>query len=167
MDAYIDRRLAPLDYLALYPAKIIAQNADGSLELRPDDARVPDLSSVPIRLGLPGVSVTVAPGSRVLIGFENGKPSAPVATIWDASTLKTITITASATVSVIAPSILLGDAAGSQYGVARVGDPVDILFPPLCPVTGTLNGAPFAGVVTFATSGIGIIAAGSTETYST
>jgi hypothetical protein len=81
------RATQPVDYLALYPAKVLKQNADGTLELVPDDARIPHTSNVPIRLGIPGTTVKVAVAARVLLGFENASPSQPVATLWEASGL--------------------------------------------------------------------------------
>lgn len=72
-----------IDYLAIYPAKIHAQNADLTLEVTCDDARIGGLSKVSIRHGIPGVEVKVAAGSRVLIGFENGDPQQYYAALWD------------------------------------------------------------------------------------
>jgi hypothetical protein len=62
---------------------VAAQNGDGSLELQPDDERLPPVSRVPLRLGLPGVAVKVAAGSRVLLGFEGGDARSPVALLWE------------------------------------------------------------------------------------
>lgn len=84
--------LQPIDYLALYPAKVVSQNADKTLELIPDDTRFKGIKSVPIRLGLPGCSVDVAGGSRVLLGFEAGDPSRPVATLWQQSVVTELRI---------------------------------------------------------------------------
>lgn len=84
--------LQPIDYLALYPAKVVSQNADKTLELIPDDTRFKGIKSVPVRLGLPGCSVDVAGGSRVLLGFEAGDPSRPVATLWQQSVVTELRI---------------------------------------------------------------------------
>lgn len=98
LDAVVQLMQRRVDYFALYPAKVLANNSDGTLELQPDDVRLPGLSRVPMRLGLPGVTVKVAPGSRVLLGFEAGSPSRPVATIWESSGLLEVTISAAAKV---------------------------------------------------------------------
>ena len=74
-----------LDYLALYPARVVVQNDDGTLDLQPDDARLPAMQRVPIRYGVPGVTATAAPGSNVLVGFEAGDPARPVAMLWEVS----------------------------------------------------------------------------------
>jgi hypothetical protein len=76
-----------IDFLASYPARVVEQNADGSLELIPDDTRISGLSNVPIRYGVPGVKATVAPGARVLLGFAGGDPAKPQAELWESATL--------------------------------------------------------------------------------
>ena len=76
-----------VDYYAIYPARVVSQNGDGSLELKPDDTRLPGLSMVPIRYGIPGVKVKVAPGARVLLGFAGGDPQQPVAELWESGTV--------------------------------------------------------------------------------
>ena len=84
---FIEQVFPRLDYLALYPAKVNAQNSDLTLELRPDDARLPDHSKVPIRHGVPNMQVKVSAGARVLLGFEGGDPSKPVATLWESASV--------------------------------------------------------------------------------
>lgn len=88
-------RLFPgLDFQALYPATVKAQNQDGTLELVPDDVRFSSHSKVPLRLGLPGVAVKVSANGRVLLGFEGGDPRRPVATLWGTGGVTELTITA-------------------------------------------------------------------------
>lgn len=127
VDALVGRRL---DYLAFYEARVIAQNGDGSLELRAEDARVGDLSHVAIRLGIPGVTVVTTPGARVLVGFEGGDPQRPIASFWSAGGLKELRF-------------------GGAAGVARVGDPVQFTLPgaPI-PITGVTPAGPFVGTLT-------------------
>lgn len=71
-------------FLGQYTAQVVTQAADGTLDLLPDDARLraSGLQSVPIRHGLPGVRVKVPPGSRVLLGFDNGDARSPYAALW-------------------------------------------------------------------------------------
>jgi hypothetical protein len=108
------RRFSRIDYFALYPSIVRAQNADGTLELEPEDSRLAQVPHVPIRLGLPGVTVKVAKGAKVLLGFTRGDPSQPVATLWEAHSLTEITITASVKVVVAAPDVRLGGPAALQ-----------------------------------------------------
>lgn len=109
-----------IDYMAMYPARVVSQNGDGSLELKPDDTRLPGMSKVPIRYGIPGVKVKVPSGARVAIEFERADPARPVATVWDGG-LKEIEITASTVAKVNAPRVEL---AGGGPPIARVGDSV-------------------------------------------
>lgn len=85
-----------VDYLASYPATAVTQNGDGTLEIQPDDSRLPSLSSVPIRYGVPGVSAQIANGGRVLLAFAGGDPAKPIATVWEAASVTSLTVTASA-----------------------------------------------------------------------
>ncbi len=74
-----------LDYTQLYPAVVVKQNSDGTLQLLADSPTVRGTghNNVRIRHGLPGVSVEVSAGARVRLGFENGQPSQPYASLWD------------------------------------------------------------------------------------
>lgn len=110
--AIIERAISRMDYYALYPCRVVQQNGDGTLDLSPDSARLSGLSHVPVRLGLPGATVKVDSGSRVLLGFENGSPSAPVATIWEQPMLLELCVDAKTKVQVMAPAIELG---GDEY----------------------------------------------------
>lgn len=136
---FIRTVVGPVDYFAQYPAKVLAQNADNTLELQPDSPRLPGLSGVPMR-GLPGVVAKVKPGARVLVGFENGSPDAPVAMLAEPSGLLQLTISADVKVTVSAPLVVLAD--GVQQ-VARVGDTVTIV--------GTAGPFPVSAVGTIAT----------------
>lgn len=100
-----------LDFLASYPARVVAQNADGTLELQPDDARLPGLSNVPVRYGVPGIRATVAAGARVLLGFAAGDPSKPQAELWEMASVTKLEITAT--------QIVLN---GGTQPIARAGD---------------------------------------------
>lgn len=71
-------------FLGQHTAEVIAQAADGTLDLMPDsDAlRAQGLQAVPIRHGLPGVEVEVPAGERVLLSFDGGDPTKPYASLW-------------------------------------------------------------------------------------
>lgn len=143
--ALVRRLTARIDYLALYACRVVAQNTDLTLELQPDDARIPSLSAVPIRHGLPGVTVRVAAGARVLLAFENGDPSKPVATLWDSASVEEI-VFAGGTKKVAREDdeVSLGTFAYTP-GVSLVWvppgsvEPVPILPTPT-PVTGRITG---------------------------
>lgn len=87
LDALIRWSTREQPYLRLYPATVRAQAADGTLDLEPDDAAIrgTGLSGVPIRHGIPGVTVEISSGQRVLLGFEAGDPRRPYAALWRTS----------------------------------------------------------------------------------
>ena len=111
LETAVKHYTARLDFYAMYPARVVAQNPDGSLELKPDDARLPGFSAVPIRYGVPGIRVEVVPGARIGIEFEGGNPSAPVATLWASGTVSRLFIDAT--------QIVLN---GGTLPIARAGD---------------------------------------------
>lgn len=76
-------------YQRLYPARVVGQAPGGGrLDLLPDDERIRGVGTqgVPIRHGLPGVSVEVPVGARVMLGFEEGNPAKPYAALWEGVT---------------------------------------------------------------------------------
>lgn len=127
--AVVNGLLYRVDYLALYPAKVNAQAANGTLDVTPEDTRLPGMAGVPLRLGLPGCKATVQAGGRVLLGFEAGDPRRPVATIWDAATVTKLEVNATEVVF----------NAGTKE-VARKDDGIS---------AGTLSGTCPAGAVSF------------------
>lgn len=135
LEALIRRFTAHVDYYARYPAKVITQQSDGTLDILPEDARVPPMQAVPIRYGLPGVKATVPPGGRVLVGFEGGNPQRPMVELWDFSAVTEVHITAG--------TVVLNE---GSLPVARKTDPVKVTIPPLTVVTAgsgvTLNPDP-------------------------
>ena len=103
-----------IDYLAPYSAVVKAQSAiDGSLDLQPDDAKLPGMQGIPIDYGVPGISATVAVGARVLLQFVGGDPSKPRATLWESSSVTLLTVTAT-NVVVAASSVKLGSSGATQ-----------------------------------------------------
>lgn len=112
-------------FLGQYPCRIVTQRDSGTLDVVPDDKRIPAMTEVPIRYGVPGVSVKVT-GGRCLVSFENGDPRYPVATLWETATVREIRITTTTKVVLDCPDVNLGDESGAP--IARVGDPIDIVF---------------------------------------
>lgn len=81
-----------LDYLALYPARVVSQAANGRLDLVPEDARLDPCAGIPLRYGLPGVTATVPAGGRVLLGFEHGDPGRPYAALWESGEVTALSV---------------------------------------------------------------------------
>lgn len=141
LHALIRDMLGPLDYHAPYSAKVVAQNGDGTLELQPDDPRLAGLSNVPVLLGLPGATVKVLPGARVLLGFANGDPQKPFSQVWESGTALELNLSGMTVNISGATAINLN---GPGLGVARIGDLVS-------PVAGTAGPFPVAATGTIAT----------------
>ncbi len=113
--AWVKSLFARIDYLARYPARVVAQNlVTGTLELVPDDRRLPGMSGVPIRYGVPGIKATVAPGARVLVGFAGGDPTKPEAELWESASVLKLEVNATLVTlnSGVQPIARVGDAAG-------------------------------------------------------
>lgn len=88
---FVDAIMSRVDYHALYPAKVVSQS--GTLvDVVVDDTRFGSLTKVPIRTFAPDVVVTVSPNARVLIGFENGKPDQPYASLWQSGAIVSVAI---------------------------------------------------------------------------
>lgn len=168
---FVEQVMGRVDYLALYPCRVVSQNADGTLELKPNtDKMGAGLSRVPLRLGLPGVTVKVKNQARVLLGFEAGDPQRPVATLWEADGLDEITVTAQTKAVVNSPNVWLGEEDGDARPVARLGDIVECMFPLAIPgttppnATVTVAGAPAPGWLVVTDTLLGIITTAGKKT---
>jgi hypothetical protein len=90
-----------IDYSRMYAAKVVSGGA-GMVDILADDPSVRGngITRVPIRHGVPGVTVTVPSGGRVMLFFEDGDPKKPAAALWpDGSSVTALKITA-ATVTI-------------------------------------------------------------------
>lgn len=124
--ALVERVMGRVDAFALYPATVKAMNDDGTVDLKPDSARWgAGLSRVPVR-GLPGVVVKVKTDARVHLAFSEGDVARPVAVLFDADSLDTITVVASTKILLQSPNTILAQAEGNAKGIARGGDLVKV-----------------------------------------
>jgi hypothetical protein len=80
----IARRADPLAlYSRLYRARVLAQSGDlMKVDVEPEDRLLPLMSNIPLRHGIPGITVSISPGAYVMIGWENGRPDLPFAANW-------------------------------------------------------------------------------------
>lgn len=126
----VEQHLARVDLHAWYASEVVAQAADGSLDLRLIGTSAvakrfgAGWSRVPIRYGVPGVRAAVKVGARALLGFEGGDAQAPIAIVTDGGSLDSITISAESQVTVLAPKIVAAAAESKAIPTARQGDPV-------------------------------------------
>src|SRR5690606_25223381 len=88
-----------------------------------------------LRTFLPGVEVRVKPGGHVLVSFEGGDPTRPIATLFDGGAIEGLKITAEKKIIVDAAEVDLVSAGGLP--LARQGDMVASggATPALCQVT--------------------------------
>jgi hypothetical protein len=68
---FVDERisLAGLDYLALYPARVVVQRDNGTVDVQPDSDKIPPMTERPYRGPCHGAKLTLPAGSRVTIAF--------------------------------------------------------------------------------------------------
>ncbi len=69
--------VARFEWLGVWSAKVVKQNANGTLELQMDDPAMPGLTQVPMQFGLPGIVAVVPSGTRVRVEFAGGDPGQP------------------------------------------------------------------------------------------
>lgn len=139
IDAVLDRT-----YLRSYECTVERQADDGSLDLLPDDERVRGngLQGVPIYHGLPGVTVRVKQGARVLLQYVGGDPQKPYASLWRSGDIDEISFD------------------GGQAPVARQGDSVAVYWPAIS-VSGTVSGGAVSGTLVLGNQSAGIIQTGA------
>ena len=82
---------ARVDYHVLYAGTVLAQAADGTVDVRLDSTKMPGVSGVKIRHGLPGFTCVVPSGARVLVGFEDGSPAKPYVALWESGSVTSVT----------------------------------------------------------------------------
>lgn len=75
-----------------YSAKVLSQDADGTLQVKPDATTVPPMAGVPIRPGFPGTTLTVPAGARCFVRFADGDPSRPEVVGWETATALTLAV---------------------------------------------------------------------------
>jgi hypothetical protein len=145
--AFVRELFPNLDYQGFYEYSVYdfdegAQTA--TLQNTSASSKMPQaLSKVPLRLQGAG-TVTLAAGSTVLVGFENGSPTAPFIAFYG----KTGDAPEKKLYLNVTTELKLGQDATA--GVARGGDQTTTLLPPFV-FTGTLNGQPLTGVMVAST----------------
>jgi hypothetical protein len=120
--------MAAVDYMAFYPGTVVAQNDDLTLEITSDDNRFNQFSDVPINAGIPGVTMKLAPGAKVLFGFVGGDPSAVYVSEFGLGTVLELNLKAT--------TIKLNN---GTKGVARATDPVRVTAPTSTVLSGTID----------------------------
>jgi hypothetical protein len=94
LNRFLGKIRQQIDYSRQYPGRVSKQNADGTLQVVTDDAKVKGsgLDRVTYYVGLPGSKVKVSSGQRVLIAFEAGDPDKPYVAAWQGGAALEVTI---------------------------------------------------------------------------
>lgn len=146
VEALILQVMGPIDTWACYLGTVVKQTGN-LLDVKLDDPRYgPGLSKIPYRTGIPGASAVVPAGTRVAVGFEQGRRDLPCIKAWVDGTPISVTIETSDAVTIKATNQATIDAAkielgaGALKGVARFGDAV--------------QAGPYAGTITSASGSV-------------
>ena len=145
LETIVARQTRRIDYFGLYPARVVAQHDDDTVDLVVDAERIPNPQRVTIRHGLPGVtSVRVAAGARVRLGYDGGDPRRPYAALWDAGQAEEIALN------------------GGTYKAAREGHAVQVTIPSGAQLVGTVGSVPTTLTITTPLTLTGEITEGAT-----
>jgi hypothetical protein len=126
-----------MDTHAMYPGTVVSQASSGEVDVKLDTQRFgAGLSHLTIQHGVPGMTVKVPAGTRVLVGFTNGNRGQPVAFLWPAGSSKPTEVQfEGVTIKVKGTTLIELNPTGAM-GVARMGD--------------TVVAGPFGGTITTA-----------------
>lgn len=141
LSALIRRETSSRDLEKSFAARAVAQNADGTLEIKPIDSEMPDLSEVPVRLGMPGITeFKIIPPVECSYGYENGDPSKPFVSAFGPGTALSLTVGASTRIKLEAPLVEAGGSRDLVFHdmlaawvaqLAAAGAPIGLSVPPL------------------------------------
>lgn len=108
VEKLIAKRTAKFDFFASYQMKVVGQNNDGTLELQSADARVPNMSKVPL-LGIPGMKENkLLPNTPVMLAFRNGHRSKPFVYSADMGQSLALTLSAAGTLKLEGTAVECG-----------------------------------------------------------
>lgn len=72
---FVKQTMRYVDFYAEYPAQVVLQRNDGTLDVTPESPKLPPMTSVPVRVPVSGTKIKVNGGDKVNILFENGDPT--------------------------------------------------------------------------------------------
>lgn len=106
-----------IDYLTSYRARVVKQDADtGKLDVQPDDPRLPSMSNLRLKLGIPGATAQIHVRDApvfVQVAWENGDPTKPFAALFEGGAA-VIKLTLAADTLVAIGDIRLGAEEGGE-----------------------------------------------------
>lgn len=146
------RVLGGLGALKSYAYTIVSQTgALLTLQAQPfpdgTKSKAPDLVKVSVWPGMSGLSAQHKLGSACRVVFLEAGFAAPIVVSFDGTNLPDgLTLDTTGTAK-LGPSASGVELAGGGPGIARQGDTVLAYLPNPCPITGTLGGTPFVGLL--------------------
>jgi hypothetical protein len=69
-------------YSRVYRAKLKRWKSALRVDVEPYDTTLPPMADVPLKVGIPGAEVKLAPGHDVAVGWEDARPDRPYVTTW-------------------------------------------------------------------------------------
>lgn len=96
-----------VDFFAAYPCTVLKDWGDHTVDVQPDSPHLPKMERLPLDHGLPGLSVKVKKGARVLLVFSGGDPRMPRCRLFESGSLERLEF-----VSGLGQSILIEDDRG-------------------------------------------------------
>ncbi|GGL15949.1 hypothetical protein [Deinococcus radiotolerans] len=92
LEQAVQRAVRWVDYLALYEAEVIRDHGNHELDLRPMHPLLPEMTRVRLVQPLPGARVKLKAGGVVVLSFQAGDPSRPVALHYGACELELLEV---------------------------------------------------------------------------
>lgn len=80
---FVKQTMRYVDFYAQYPAEVLLQRSDGTLDVIPDSKYLPPMTSVPVNVPVGGTKIKVMAGERVRILFSEGDPTKYSAQLYD------------------------------------------------------------------------------------
>jgi hypothetical protein len=121
IEALILQVMGPIDTWATYPGTVIAQHGN-TLDVELDDQRYGrGITQLTYRSGIPGAAVTVPKGTRVAVGFDEGRRDLPYVADFLGGTPLTVTFNATTKVTIACAGDVEVTAGGSAK-VTATGD---------------------------------------------
>lgn len=135
----------------VYRYRFVRLAVDGRYDLQAVSSRpgLPDLLTVDA-WGAGGYHVEPVAGCECLVAFIDGDRGYPILLAWPGF----------ARPGHVPSKVKI---AGGGGPIARVGSTVTLYLPPAIPISGTLDGVPFTGVLNATAPGVGVVDTGSAE----
>lgn len=143
----IVERLTDGKLFGMWRYRVVRMSGD-RVELQAISLGVPDVLPISMAPGGAGLHAILTPSAEVLVQFVEGDRTRPVVTHFAGKD------------GVGHLPIELALCGGTRQ-VARIGDTVSSFLPPTMPVSGTVGGSPFTGLITVTSPLVGIIETGA------